>query len=70
MKRAPRHYQLFLNGKPFPRRLYRFRDTAINKALALLVSQSNGDCIEIVTKSGKLSWWGTRRQSSIAVSGV
>lgn len=69
-KRAPRLYQLWLNGCRVPRRTYRFRERAIAAALELLRNGQTKTYVEVLTTSERLSWWGRRYQYAIKISGV
>lgn len=65
MKRAPRNYTLWINGKRMPKRSYRFRQRAIQSALMMLFERGPGTTIEIVTKAGRLTWSASRRAGNI-----
>lgn len=71
MKRAPRNYTLWLNGKRVPKRTYRFRQRAIQSSLMFLSESATGTTLEIVTKAGRLTWSASRRAGNIIqISGV
>lgn len=72
MKRAPRHYELYQRGVHLPRRSYRFRHTAVRKALELLMDLPVGTPIEVVVrKSGRVSWGGKRTSPTrLSITGV
>lgn len=65
MKRAPRNYTLWINGKRMPKRTYRFRQRAIQSALMMLFERGTGTTLEIVTKAGHLTWSASRRANNI-----
>lgn len=65
MKRAPRNYTLWRNGKRIPKRTYRFRRRAIQASLMILFEGAPGNTIEIVTKAGRLTWSASRRANNI-----
>lgn len=62
MKRSKNTRQLYLNGKPIPRRKYSRLGNAINAGISFCLWKAYpGDCLEAVALStGRVSWMARR----------